>query len=34
MGDGLVAFNVGYRVSVGDLRRMPHDIHRGAKSAK
>jgi hypothetical protein len=28
--DELAAFAVGYRVGVGDLRRVPDDIHCGA----
>jgi hypothetical protein len=28
---GLAAFNVEYRVSVGDLRWVPNDIHCGAE---
>jgi hypothetical protein len=31
---GLAAFNVEYRVGVGDLRRVPNDIHCGAEGAE
>jgi hypothetical protein len=32
--DELAAFNVGYRVGMGNLRRVPHDIHCGAEGAQ
>ena len=31
---GLAAFTVGYRVGVGDLRRLPQPIHCGAKGTE